>query len=95
MTINGEPRKVMADQITRASKRRLHRRLDMLGPADLDSVSHGSAYISLCDAHGHRAGPLPYSSCTPALLNQPTEQLTRLTEAPKDERQADLNTTVM
>jgi len=59
MTINGEPRKAMADQITTASKRRLHRRLDLLGPADLDSVSHGSAYISLCDAHRASSGAPP------------------------------------
>ena len=40
ITPNGEPRKAMADQITTASKRRLHRRLGVLGPADLDAIGH-------------------------------------------------------
>jgi len=40
VTLNGEPRKAMADQITTASKRRLHRRLGVLGPADLDAIGH-------------------------------------------------------
>ena len=38
ITLNGEPRKAMADQITTASKRRLHRRLGKLGPGDLDAI---------------------------------------------------------
>ena len=40
MMLNGEPRKAMADQITTASKRRLHRRLGMLSPGDLDAIGH-------------------------------------------------------
>ena len=40
ITVNGEPRKAMADQITTASKRRLHRRLGMLGPGDLEAIGH-------------------------------------------------------
>lgn len=39
ITLNGERRKAMADQITTASKRRLHRRLGLLGQADIDAVS--------------------------------------------------------
>ena len=30
----------MADQITTASERRLHRRLGVLGPANLDLIGH-------------------------------------------------------
>ena len=40
ITLNSEPRKAMADQITTASKRRLHRRLGMLSPGDLDAIGH-------------------------------------------------------
>jgi mRNA interferase MazF len=39
ITLNGERRKAMADQLTTASKRRLQRRLGLLGQADLDAVS--------------------------------------------------------
>jgi mRNA interferase MazF len=39
ITLNGERRKAMADQITTASKRRLHRRLGLLGPAEIEAVS--------------------------------------------------------
>jgi mRNA interferase MazF len=39
ITLNGERRKAMADQLTTASKRRLHRRVGLLGKADLDAVS--------------------------------------------------------
>jgi mRNA interferase MazF len=38
ITPNGARRKVMADQITTASKRRLYRRLGMLSREDLDAV---------------------------------------------------------
>ena len=38
ITLNGERRKAMADQITMASKRRLVRRLGMLGKDDLAAV---------------------------------------------------------
>jgi len=38
VTLNGERRKAMADQITTASKRRLQRRLGTLGKEDLDAV---------------------------------------------------------
>ena len=36
--VNGEPRKAMADQISTVSKRRLQRRLGVLGKDDLDAV---------------------------------------------------------
>jgi len=39
ITLNGTPRKAMADQITTASKRRLHRLLGRLGKDDVDAVS--------------------------------------------------------
>ncbi len=38
ITLNGERRKAMADQITTASKRRLQRQLGVLGKDDLDAV---------------------------------------------------------
>jgi len=38
ITLSGERRKAMADQITTASKRRLQRRLGMLGTQDLEAV---------------------------------------------------------
>ena len=38
VTLNGERRKAMADQITTASKRRLQRRLGVLGKQDLEAV---------------------------------------------------------
>ncbi len=38
VTLNGERRKAMADQITTASKRRLQRRLGVLRKEDLDAV---------------------------------------------------------
>lgn len=38
ITLNGERRKAMADQITTASKHRLVRRLGVLGRDDLDAV---------------------------------------------------------
>jgi mRNA interferase MazF len=38
VSLNGERRKAMADQIATASKRRLQRRLDMLAPEDLAAV---------------------------------------------------------
>lgn len=38
VTVNGERRKAMADQITTASKRRLQRRLGGLGKDDLEAV---------------------------------------------------------
>jgi len=38
ITLNGERRKALADQITTASKRRLQRRLGVLGPQDLEAV---------------------------------------------------------
>ena len=40
ITLNGARRKAMADQITTASKRRLQRRLGILGKDDLNAVSH-------------------------------------------------------
>jgi mRNA interferase MazF len=39
ITLNGEGRKAMADQITTASKRRLHRRVGLLSPADIDAIN--------------------------------------------------------
>jgi len=38
ITLNGERRKAMADQISTASKRRLHRKIDTLGQTDLEAV---------------------------------------------------------
>lgn len=38
VTLAGEPRKAMADQLTTASKSRLRGRLDRLSPADLAAV---------------------------------------------------------
>lgn len=38
VSVNGERRKAMADQITTASKRRLQRRLGALAKDDLDAV---------------------------------------------------------
>lgn len=38
VTLNGERRKVMADQITTASRQRLQRRLGTLTPEDLDAL---------------------------------------------------------
>ncbi len=38
VTLNGERRKVMADQITTASKRRLQRRMGALSPDDIDAL---------------------------------------------------------
>ena len=38
VTLNGAPRKAMADQVTTASKRRLRRRLGMLSAADVAAV---------------------------------------------------------
>ncbi len=38
ITLNGERRKAMADQISTASKRRLHRKIGALGQSDLDAV---------------------------------------------------------
>lgn len=38
VTLDGARRKAMADQLTTASKRRLHRRLGALGKDDLDAV---------------------------------------------------------
>ena len=38
ITLHGERRKAMADQITTASKRRLHRRLGMLSVEDVTAV---------------------------------------------------------
>jgi mRNA interferase MazF len=38
ITVNGESRKAMADQITTASKHRLQRRLGVLGKDDLEAV---------------------------------------------------------
>lgn len=38
ITLNGERRKAMADQISTASKRRLHRRIGTLGQPDLEAV---------------------------------------------------------
>ena len=39
VTLRGERRKAMADQITTASKRRLHRLVGILGADDLDAVA--------------------------------------------------------
>jgi mRNA interferase MazF len=39
VTLNGERRKVMADQITTASKHRLQRRLGMLSPEDIGALA--------------------------------------------------------
>jgi mRNA interferase MazF len=39
ITMDGERRKAMADQITTASKRRLHRRLGLLSQSDIDAVN--------------------------------------------------------
>ena len=39
ITLNGARRKAMADQITTTSKRRLQRRLGVLGREDLEAVS--------------------------------------------------------
>jgi mRNA interferase MazF len=39
ISVNGERRKAMADQITTISKRRLLRRMGSLGQPDLDAVS--------------------------------------------------------
>jgi len=38
VTLNGERRKAMADQISTASKRRLHRKIGILGQPDLEAV---------------------------------------------------------
>lgn len=38
VTLNGERRKAMADQITTASKRRLHRQIGTLGKQDREAV---------------------------------------------------------
>jgi len=38
VTLNGNRRKVMADQITTASKRRLQRRMGALSPDDIDAL---------------------------------------------------------
>jgi mRNA interferase MazF len=39
ITLNGEPRKAMADQITTAAKERLRRRLGKLAPDDVEAVA--------------------------------------------------------
>ena len=40
ITLNGERRKAMADQISTASKRRLYRKIGALGPQDREAVEH-------------------------------------------------------
>ena len=40
VTLNGEPRKAMADQITTASKQRLRSRLGSLGSSDMASLEN-------------------------------------------------------
>ncbi len=39
ITLNGEPRKAMADQITTVAKERLRRRLGKLAPDDVEAVA--------------------------------------------------------